>query len=152
MNTYSDEHKIYLKKLKKEKILINFFKIFIVLFLLFIWEFLARTNVINTFLTSSPSKIFVTIIDLFKNYNLTSHIIVTSYETIFSFTDYFTFFPFPSLSSLPSFLFPLRYEKYEGIRVTIELNSITRVKGNWWEKSDHPIITETGGKVVGYNL
>jgi len=83
---YSDEHKRYLKKLKKEKFIINFFKIFIIVFLLILWEVLARFNIINTFLMSSPSKVIITTIDLFKNYDLISHIFITSYETILSFS------------------------------------------------------------------
>ena len=83
---YSDEHKRYLKKLKKEKFIINFFKIFIIVFLLILWEVLARFNIINTFLMSSPSKVITTTIDLFKNYDLISHIFITSFETILSFS------------------------------------------------------------------
>jgi len=83
---YSDEHKKYLKKLKKEKFIITFFKIFIIVFLLILWELLARFDVINTFLMSSPSKVIITTIDLFKNYDLISHIFITSYETILSFS------------------------------------------------------------------
>lgn len=82
---YSTEHKKYLKKLKFKKIIINFFKIFIIVFLLFLWEYLAQKEIINTFLTSSPSKVIMTTIDLFKNYNLISHILITSYETLLSF-------------------------------------------------------------------
>src|SRR5574344_2086972 len=82
---YSDEHKKYLKSLKKEKYVILFFKVFIIIFFLLLWEILAKYNIINSFLTSYPSKIFKTIIDLFNNYNLFSHIFVTSYETIISF-------------------------------------------------------------------
>jgi len=83
---YSVEHKNYLKKLKKEKFIITFFKIFIIVFLLILWELLARFDVINTFLMSSPSKVIITTIDLFKNYDLISHIFITSYETILSFS------------------------------------------------------------------
>lgn len=83
---YSVEHKNYLKKLKKEKFIITFFKIFIIVFLLILWELLARFNIINTFLMSSPSKVMITTIDLFKNYDLISHIFITSYETILSFS------------------------------------------------------------------
>ncbi len=82
----SKEHNTYLKKLKKEKIIISFFKIFIIIFLLFIWELLAKNNLINTFLFSSPSKIYSTIIDLWNNYDLISHIFVTLYETTISFS------------------------------------------------------------------
>jgi len=83
---YSEEHKNYLKKLRKEKFIINFVKIFIITFLLIIWEVFAKLNIINTFLMSSPSKIITTTIDLFKNYNLITHIFITSYETILSFS------------------------------------------------------------------
>lgn len=82
---YSIEHKNYLRKLKREKFFIAFFKIFIILLVLFAWEILARLNLINTFLTSSPSKIILTTLDLFKNFDLLIHISVTSYETILSF-------------------------------------------------------------------
>ena len=82
---YSLEHKTYLKNIRKNKFIVGFFKIFIIIFLLGIWEYLGRNNLINTFLTSYPSKIGITIIDLFKNYNLLNHIFVTSYETIISF-------------------------------------------------------------------
>ena len=83
---FSKEHKSYLNKLKKQKIIITFFKFFIIVFFLFLWECLAKLNLINTFLTSSPSNIFKTIINLLNNYNLLSHIFVTSWETILSFS------------------------------------------------------------------
>ncbi len=83
---YSDEHKIYLKKLKKQKIIIRFFKIFILITFLLLWEICARKEILNPFLTSYPSQIFLTIFDLFKENNLLIHIWVTLYETIISFS------------------------------------------------------------------
>lgn len=83
---YSDEHKIYLKKLKKQKIIIRFFKIFILVTFLLLWEICARREILNPFLTSYPSQIFLTIFDLFKENNLLTHIWVTLYETIISFS------------------------------------------------------------------
>lgn len=83
---YSDEHKIYLKKLKKQKIIIRFFKIFILVTFLLLWEICARKEILNPFLTSYPSQIFLTIFDLFKENNLLIHIWVTLYETIISFS------------------------------------------------------------------
>ena len=83
---YSDEHKIYLKKLKKQKIIIRFFKIFILVTFLLLWEICARKEILNPFLTSYPSQIFLTIFDLFKENNLLTHIWVTLYETIISFS------------------------------------------------------------------
>lgn len=83
---YSEEHQNYLKKLKREKLLISFSKIFILLFLLVCWELLSHYEIINSFLASSPSKIFKTIITLFKQNDLLIHIWTTFYETIISFS------------------------------------------------------------------
>lgn len=83
---YSSEHKIYLKKLKRQKNIILFFKIFIIISFLICWEILAKTEIINPFLTSYPTQIISTIFDLFKENNLLTHIFVTLYETIISFS------------------------------------------------------------------
>ena len=82
----SNEHKLYLKKLKKQKHVVLFFKIFIIILFLGLWEVCARVGILNSFLTSYPSKIFITISDLFKENNLLSHIWVTLYETVISFS------------------------------------------------------------------
>lgn len=83
---YSKEHKKYLKKLKIEKFIIIFFRLFIIIGLFTMWEILAKKEILNSFLTSYPSKIFKTIFSLFKTQNLLMHIFVTFYETVFSFT------------------------------------------------------------------
>ena len=83
MNTYSLEHQNYLKKNKKRIIVL--LQIAIVIFLLIGWEILAKTGVINSFLTSCPSAILKTIGDLIKNNDLFVHIGVTAYETLLSF-------------------------------------------------------------------
>ena len=81
---YSKEHLLYLKRLKKEKILILFFRVFIIISFISLWEILARLGIINTFLLSSPSNILKTIITLLNN-NLLSHIWTTTYEVLISF-------------------------------------------------------------------
>ncbi len=84
-NKFSIEHSKYLKKIKRENIFVIFTR-FAILFLLFgVWELLARLNVIDSFISSSPSIIFTTIIDLFRENNLLYHIGVTLYETILGF-------------------------------------------------------------------
>lgn len=85
MSIYSEEHKLFLKRIKKEKIMVHLTQITIIILLFFIWELLAKLNVINTFLYSSPSKIFNTIISLFKDNSLFSHIGITIYEVFISF-------------------------------------------------------------------
>ena len=58
----SREHSLYLQRMKKEKILVGFVQIFILVFVLLLWEYLSSHNIINSFIYSSPSKIFKTII------------------------------------------------------------------------------------------
>ena len=81
----SSERKLYLRKIKKDKMIINFFRVFIFIFFIFIWELLSRLNLIDTFMFSSPSNIIKTIIDLYKDNNLFIHIFTTLYEIIISF-------------------------------------------------------------------
>jgi len=83
---YSREHKLYLRKLKLNKWLVRFTQIGILLFVIFIWEYLSSNNIINSFIYSSPLKIVNTIIELYNDNNLFSHIWVTVYETIISFS------------------------------------------------------------------
>ena len=81
----SSERILYLNKIKKDKIIINFFRVFIFIFFIFVWELLSRLNLIDTFMFSSPSSIIKTIIDLYKDNNLFIHIFTTLYEIIMSF-------------------------------------------------------------------
>lgn len=81
----SPNQKKYLYKKKKEKILVIFFQIGIIVFLIGIWEFLATNGYINEFIFSKPSNILKTIINLYKNFNLINHIFTTLYEVIIAF-------------------------------------------------------------------
>ena len=85
MSTYSKEHINYLKKMKKNKRFISFFQILIIVVFLITWEILSRLELINTFLSSSPSKVLTTAIGLIKDGTLFTHIGVTLYEVIASF-------------------------------------------------------------------
>ena len=83
---YSEEHSKYLKSIKKKKHIITFFKIAIITSFLLIWEITARLGIINSFLTSYPTKVIKTTIDLYNSNNLLNHIWVTVHETIISFS------------------------------------------------------------------
>ncbi len=85
MSTYSKEHKEYLKKQKKERIIVLSSQILIVLSFLIIWELIVKFKLINTFLSSSPSKVLETTIGLMKDHTLFNHIWITTYETMISF-------------------------------------------------------------------
>ncbi len=81
----SDEHKNYLKKLKKKKLIIRISQIAILLLFLGIWELLSSFNIIDSFIFSSPSKVLNTLISLYQNNNLFVHIYTTTIEVIMSF-------------------------------------------------------------------
>ena len=83
---YSLEHIEFLKKRKKEKIIISLFQILILIIFIIIWQALADFKIINTFIFSSPQKILDTIITLYKTKDLFTHIWVTVYETLLSFS------------------------------------------------------------------
>lgn len=81
----SIEHKLYLKKLKKEKVFIISIQILITLLFLIIWEVLSKYNIINSFIFSSPSKIINTIYNLYLDRILFISIWVTVKEILISF-------------------------------------------------------------------
>lgn len=82
---FSKEHISYLKKLKKERILVRLFQLLIIVIFIVGWQMLANNGIINTFIASSPKKVIETIISLHKTGDLYHHIFVTLYETLFSF-------------------------------------------------------------------
>ena len=82
---YSEEHKLFLKKRKRRQILITLTQLLILITLIVTWEILAHYKIINTFISSSPSRIVNTIIDLHNQNNLYKHIWITIYETVISF-------------------------------------------------------------------
>ena len=82
---FSKEHKEYLKRNKKNKIIVFVMQILLFIILLITWELLSKLGKINTFLTSSPSLIFKTIINLYNSNNLFNHIGITIYEVFISF-------------------------------------------------------------------
>ena len=75
----------YLKKIKKNKILVLFFQLLIITCFLIIWEVSSNLGIINSFLFSKPSSVYNTLIFLFNQNNLFNHIFVTFKEVLISF-------------------------------------------------------------------
>ncbi|HPF83626.1 MAG TPA: ABC transporter permease [Bacilli bacterium] len=77
------------KEYKKRKKIYNFSIIFVQVLVLIsfilIWQLLSDNKIINSFIFSSPKKVYLTIIDLYQNEHLLSHIWITTYETLISF-------------------------------------------------------------------
>ncbi len=82
---YSQEHKEFLRKKKKRKLLIICCQILLLIGIITLWELLAKYQVVNTFISSSPSRVLTTIVQLYKENNLFNHIWTTVYETVISF-------------------------------------------------------------------
>lgn len=81
----SEEYKKYLKRIKRNNILVLLTQILIVVIFIVFWQIMADKNMVDTFLVSSPKKVFTSIIDLIKANNFWNHIFTTVYEIIISF-------------------------------------------------------------------
>lgn len=111
-----------LKKLKHEKIKVKLYQIFIGVLFIIIWELLSSFNIINSFIFSSPTKIIITIFDLYKQNNLFNNIFVTLYELFISF----------GLGSLIGFLIALLFYRIPILKKIFDpyltlLNSLPKV-------------------------
>ena len=80
----SEERKKYLKGKKSRKYLVLFAQILILVAFLAIWEIAANKGIIDSFITSQPSRILQTFMNLQSN-DLIMHIGVTVYETVVGF-------------------------------------------------------------------
>ncbi len=74
----------YLRKLKLKRIAIFGTQLGILFAFIIIWELLANLKIIDSFITSQPSRIFNTFINLSSN-DLLKHLGVTFYETLVGF-------------------------------------------------------------------
>lgn len=80
----SKERKEYIKKIRKQKYLVLLTQIAILVGFLAIWEIAANNESIDSFITSQPSKIFETFMNLTSD-DLLKHVWVTTYETLVGF-------------------------------------------------------------------
>jgi NitT/TauT family transport system permease protein len=80
----SKEQQKYLNNIKKEKIIIKIIQLALIFIILLLWEYLTYKGIISSFIYSSPSRIYKTLIELFNN-NLFIHIYTTLKEVIISF-------------------------------------------------------------------
>lgn len=83
-NLISQERKKYLSTKKRKTILVIITQLALIIGFLAVWEILANMNVIDSFITSKPSRIWETLLNLQSN-DLLKHIGVTVYETVVGF-------------------------------------------------------------------
>ncbi|MBE5738617.1 MAG: ABC transporter permease [Clostridiales bacterium] len=86
MKTISIEYKKYLKKQRLRKYIIVSAQISILVLFIGLWEMLAKVGAIDTFIVSSPSRIFRTISELYISGSLFNHIFTTLWEAMLGFT------------------------------------------------------------------
>ena len=80
----SIERKKYLNKIRTTKILVFITQITILISFIALWEILANKGVIDSFITSQPSRMLETFMNLSQN-GLLEHLGVTVYETLVGF-------------------------------------------------------------------
>lgn len=78
----SDERCKYLRKNKQNAIIVHFFRIFLLITFILLWELSVRLNFIDGFLFSSPTKILNSLKILYSNGELFDHIFITLFETV----------------------------------------------------------------------
>lgn len=81
----TNEHKNFLKKLKIRHYLTKILQVSLLFLIIGLWELLAHYEVVDPFVTSSPSRVVETIIKLYNQKTLFNHISTTLYETILGF-------------------------------------------------------------------
>lgn len=80
----SEERKRYLRKITVTKVSIFITQISLVILFIALWEILAGKGIIDSFITSQPSRMLKTFMNLSQN-GLLEHLGVTVYETIVGF-------------------------------------------------------------------
>ena len=85
MNKISSGQEQYLKRIRIRRISILLARILILVLFLFLWEFCADREIIDSFIFSSPSRIALCFWEMVLDRSIFLHIGITLYETIVSF-------------------------------------------------------------------
>ena len=81
----SPEHARFLSSVKRADRRVTFFRYFILIAALILWELSARMGWIDPFIMSSPSQVMSTVARLYNGNELFHHIGITLYETVVGF-------------------------------------------------------------------
>lgn len=81
----SDEHKNYIKNVKREKYFVILTRLVILIAFFSLWEIAGRLNWIDTFLTSTPTKMYASLMQIYAEGTLLYNISITCFETIVGF-------------------------------------------------------------------
>ncbi len=83
--TGSEEHRAYLKGIRRNRVFVTFMRYMLLISLFGLWEIAARAGWIDPFITSSPMRVARTIASLYKQGTLFLHIGTTLLETVIGF-------------------------------------------------------------------
>lgn len=86
MKYISLQHKNYLLGIRRRKIAVIVSQISLLVVLLGIWELAARLELIDSFITSYPTRIFQTLISTFASGEMGKHILISTFETVAGFS------------------------------------------------------------------
>lgn len=81
----SHEHRVYLQKVRMEKLWVRFIQLLILAVALLLWEICANTKIVDPFITSQPSRVLKTMIGLYEEGVLFHHIGITCLEAVIGF-------------------------------------------------------------------
>lgn len=81
----SEEHRLYLKKAKIRKLVIRITQFGVLILLLGLWELSAYLEWADPFITSSPSRVAMSIASLYSSGELFTHSFASLWETVVSF-------------------------------------------------------------------
>ena len=76
---------LYLRKIRRRSRIVTFGRIAVLILFLLIWEVSARTGLLDTFIFSSPSALWTTLLEMIGDGSIFLHTGVTLYETLISF-------------------------------------------------------------------
>jgi len=81
----SEEHNTFLKRIRMRKLMILTSRLLILIAFFAVWEVLAELKLIDSFITSQPSRILKTLGNLYREGTLFYHTGVTCFETMVGF-------------------------------------------------------------------
>ena len=84
-SNHTKEYLLYKKRKKIKSTLIRITQISILVLLIGIWEIFARIGIIDTFILSSPSRMWNTFLELLSSGTLFLHAGITLYEALIGF-------------------------------------------------------------------
>jgi NitT/TauT family transport system permease protein len=81
----SSEHNEFLRQIRREGYLVRIWQWGLLILFFFLWEWAADADLIDPFITSQPSRVWGTLVNLYVNGDLWHHIGLTLAETVAGF-------------------------------------------------------------------